>query len=132
MGKITTLVDTTNEAREVLRDSINSNTAALTNATHTFVTLAEQIEQQTKALEVREEEVVKRGQELLEKERFLDEKEVGLNQREVGLNEREERIAQKEKDWSERVELNAAKLASLIQINVGMILYYYYLKQNLT
>jgi hypothetical protein len=103
-------------------DVIVTAHATFTNHYNSFVSLAEQLQAKVKELAEREGIVEKREREVAEKAQQLQEKENNFTEREKKLVEKERELATKEERWGEtekRMQQNAAKLPSVIKLNVS-------------
>jgi hypothetical protein len=101
--------------------------ASFTTQYNTFLTLAEQLESKFQELEVREGAVKIIANEVGDKDQQLKERERECTEREQKVQVREREVETKEAKWNEtekRMQQNAAKLPNVIQINVGMFLFF--------
>ena len=93
------------------------------NNYNTFLTLAEQLEDKLKEIEVREHGAQKRQKEIEDKDQQLHQRESTCNERERKIETREKEVVAKEEKWvavEKRMKENANKLPNIIKVNVGM------------
>eukprot|EP00026_Physarum_polycephalum_P011005 Phypoly_transcript_11196.p1 GENE.Phypoly_transcript_11196~~Phypoly_transcript_11196.p1 ORF type:complete len:401 (+),score=69.87 Phypoly_transcript_11196:80-1204(+) len=119
---LVTEISTAHKSILTSTNSILATTATLFTSANDFVILTNKIEKWSHELEKRQEDLLKKEAELDEREKKLDEREKGMKDREKGWKERERRVSESEKEWSDmqaRMEANAEKLQSIVQLNVG-------------
>ena len=110
------------EVRATKRDITTAHTTFTTHF-NTFLALAEQLEVRLKELEGREGEVEKRENKLKGADQQYDERERNSLAREKKVEERERTVLEMEARWKEtekRMEANAAKLPTIIKLNISM------------
>jgi uncharacterized protein (DUF3084 family) len=115
----------TKSKQNLLASSEAISSAHLTFTTHftSFLSVADQIEQRFKELEEREAKLGKREVDVTAKELALKDQEKKCLEREQKVEQREQDVTTQEHKWKEtekRMELNASKLPTVIQLNVGM------------
>ena len=111
------------EVRATKRDIITAHTT-LTTHFNTFLSLAEQLETRLKEVEGREGEVEKRENKLKGADQQYEEMKRRSLGREKEVEDRERSVIEKEARWKEteyRMEANAAKLPSIIKLNISML-----------
>ena len=110
------------EVRATKRDITTAHTTFTTHF-NTFLSLAEQIEIRLKEVEGREGEVEKRENKLKGADQQLEKRERNSLAREKKVEERERTVIEMEARWKEteyRMEANAAKLPTVIKLNISM------------
>ena len=110
------------EVRATKRDITTAHTTFTTHF-NTFLSLAEQLEIRLKEVEGREVEVEKKENKLKGADQQYEERERKSHAREKEVEERERSVVEKETRWKEtekRMEANAAKLPTIIKLNISM------------
>ena len=111
------------EVRATKRDITTAHTTFTTHF-NTFLSLAEQLEIRLKEVEGREVEVEKRENKLRGADQQYEERERRSLGKEKEVEEREKTVVEKETRWKEtekRMEANAAKLPTIIKLNISML-----------
>ena len=134
-------IRTTKKNLSLSSEAINQAHTAFTNHYNTFLTLAEQLEAKFKELEVREASVEKREGDVKLREQSVEDREKKCTEREKKVEADCKEVVAKVEKWNEtekRMQQNAAKLPSVIRIDVSMyfcvynfiiiiLLYFFYL-----
>ena len=110
------------EVRATKRDITTAHTTFITHF-NTFLSLAEQLEVRFKEVEGRELEVEKKENKLKGADQQYEERERRSLGKEKEVEERERTVIEKETRWKEtekRMEANAAKLPTIIKLNISM------------
>ena len=110
------------EVRATKRD-ITTAHATFTTHFNMFLALAEQLETRIKEVEGREAEVEKRENKLKDTAQQHAERDNKSHAREKEAEERERSVTEKEARWKEaeeRMKANAAKLPTIIKLNISM------------
>ena len=111
------------EVRATKRDITTAHTT-LTTHFNTFLSLAEQLDTKLKEVEGRECEVEKREKKLRGADQQYEEREKRSLGKEKEVEERERTVIEMETRWKEtekKMEANAAKLPSIIKLNISML-----------
>ena len=111
------------EVRATKRDITTAHTTFTTHF-NTFLSLAEQLEIRLKEVEGREVEVEKRENKLKGADQQYEERERRSLGKEKEVEERERTVLEMETRWKEtekRMEANAAKLPTIIKLNISML-----------
>ena len=110
------------EVRATKRDITTAHTT-LTTHFNTFLALAEQLEGRLKEVEGREAELEKRENKLKSADQQHEERDRKSLAREKEVEERERSVVEKEARWKEaeeRMKANAARLPTVIKLNISM------------
>ena len=110
------------EVRATKRD-ITTVHATFTTHFNTFLSLAEQLEIRLKEVEGREAEVEERENKLKGADQQHEDRNNKILAREKEVEERERSVTEKEARWKEaeeRMQANAAKLPTIIKLNISM------------
>jgi uncharacterized protein (DUF3084 family) len=110
--------------RNILSSSEAITTAHMAFSTHftSFLSVADKIDQRLGELAAREVAIEKRENDVKVKEQAINEREQKCLEREKTAKLKEQELATKETKWVEseqRMLQNAAKLPSVVQLNVG-------------
>ena len=116
-------IRTTKKNLTLSSEAINKVHKSFTDHYNTFLALAEQLEGKFKELEVREVSVEKREGDVKAKEQQVKEREKKCIEREQKMETSNKKALANIEKWNEiekRMQQNASKLPSMIQIDVGM------------
>lgn len=118
-----------NSDLKIAMGALTSATSSISSTSHTFLIIAQKIENTWKDIATREAGLVQREKKIVEKEKQLELKEDDLIKRERAMNKKEkvlknsqEELEEKKAIWEENERLIAANLNDQFTINMGMLL----------
>jgi len=115
-------IKSTKKNISISSEAILTAISSFTNQYNNFLTLAEQLENNFKQIGVREVAVEQLALEMKRKTQQLEERERKCVERENELEVRDKIVSGREEKWiatERRMDQNAAKLPSIINLNVG-------------